>query len=403
MRRTMLQKRKREENGPMLKMYTATTSQIDSPEDAVAEITAQLKDKQLLKNTFGIAACHTDYIETQTVAELRKALSFDFIGCTSFGSASNIGGGTEQLSLTVLTSDELTFASAFSREITADGYAAPLDKVYEEAKEALGGEPSFIFAFAPITTNLSGTQILKEFDRISGGKPVFGTLANDTSTDYQQGGCFRNSEFHRYKAAVLLVKGDFKPRFYTAAIAAKNIQQQNAVVTESTGYLISKINDIPLMDYFVSIGIIQQKHLAAVTMIPLMVNLGDGTKPFANSMYGISEQGAFCGCETPVGAMVSFAEVDYNSIMETCDAALKEALADAAQNAAAGIIAIPCLSRPIVISPAVNDEIKKSLSIVGDKVPFSLLYSGGEFCPVYNKQGGLVNRFHNLTYTLMVF
>jgi len=32
-----------------------------------------------------------------------------------------------------------------------------------------------------------------------------------------------------------------------------------------------------------------------------------------------------------------------------------------------------------------------------------LIYSGGEICPVYNQQYGVVNRFHNLTYTLVVF
>ena len=41
--------------------------------------------------------------------------------------------------------------------------------------------------------------------------------------------------------------------------------------------------------------------------------------------------------------------------------------------------------------------------IIGDKIPFSLIYSGGEICPVYNQQHGLINWFHNLTCTLVVF
>ena len=57
----------------------------------------------------------------------------------------------------------------------------------------------------------------------------------------------------------------------------------------------------------------------------------------------------------------------------------------------------------LTLRPNVEAEIVKSLEIIGDKVPFSLIYSGGEICPVYNQQRGVVNRFHNLTYTLVVF
>jgi hypothetical protein len=120
-------------------------------------------------------------------------------------------------------------------------------------------------------------------------------------------------------------------------------------------------------------------------------------------MYAITEDGALCGGEMPVGAEIAFAEVDYNSVMDTAELTLQRALADAAENGANGIIAIPCFSRSLVISPNSGAEMEKSVELVGDAVPFALIYSGGELCPMYNGAGGLVNRFHNLTYTLMVF
>jgi hypothetical protein len=140
-----------------------------------------------------------------------------------------------------------------------------------------------------------------------------------------------------------------------------------------------------------------------VTALPFLVDYGDGAKPVAFSMYSISEAGAYCGGEMPVGTHITFAEVDYNSVMETAETTVRRALEDARQNGANGILAIPCFSRCLVISPRTEDEMKKTAELIYTEFPFTLLYSGGEICPLYNASGGIVNRFHNLTYTLMVF
>ena len=202
--------------------------------------------------------------------------------------------------------------------------------------------------------------------------------------------------------SLMMMRGDINPRFYVTAIAKRNIQQNNAVVTGSTGYLVTSINDLSVLDFFSTLGITTSK-LAAVTMIPFLVDFGDGTEPVAYSMYDISEAGAYCGGAIPQGSKIAFADVDMSSIMETAEITLRAALNDVEKNGGNGIVAIPCFSRAMVLSPNVDAEIAKSLEIVGDKIPFSLIYSGGEICPVYNQQRQTVNRFHNLTYTLVVF
>ncbi len=89
--------------------------------------------------------------------------------------------------------------------------------------------------------------------------------------------------------------------------------------------------------------------------------------------------------------------------METTETALKEVLGYIRKNGSNGILAIPCFTRSLVIAPNQEDEMKKTQQLLGADIPFVLLYSGGEICPVYNKEGALVNRFHNLTYTLVAF
>jgi hypothetical protein len=131
------------------------------------------------------------------------------------------------------------------------------------------------------------------------------------------------------------------------------------------------------------------------------VDYNDGTPPVALGVYSLLPEGALCGEEIPAGAALSFTEIDYDSIMETMESALRQAMDDAEKNGANGILAIPCCSRSL-ISPRPEDEMRRSVAIIDGKWPFMLLYSGGEICPVYGASGVPVNRFHNYTYTIAV-
>ncbi|MDR2754393.1 MAG: FIST C-terminal domain-containing protein [Planctomycetaceae bacterium] len=385
----------------MITMFNAFTNEVDDIDVAVEEITSQLKDKKLLKNTIGIISCYFEFVDNGTIETLCRTLPFDLIGCVTQGSAVNAGGGMEQLSLTVLTSDDVTFTTAISEPILPENCDTVIENVYADISKS-EINPSLIFALGPITADVSGYKILKKLDQLSGGLPIFGTLSNDTALQYESSYVFRNNESHIRKVVLLFLHGNVEPRFYTTAIATRNILRQYAVVTDSSEYLVKKINDMPAAEYFKKIGV-QIGKLAAVSIFPLLVDLGDGTAPIAYSMYDVSEKGAYCGGEIPIGSQITFAEIDYSSIIETAEITLRQALDDIKKNGANGMIAIPCLTRSLVLIPNIEDEIKKSLEIVGDKIPFTLIYSGGEMCPAYNKQQKIINRFHNLTYTVMVF
>ncbi|MDR2157434.1 MAG: hypothetical protein LBO81_06625, partial [Clostridiales Family XIII bacterium] len=136
----------------MIKMLNAFTGEIDEPEAAVDEILAQLDvERSLLKNSVGLISCCSEFIETGVIETLCAKLPFETVGCTVIGNAVNAAAGMEQLSIAVITSDELVFSSAFSDEISADCVDEPIAAVYRSAKDALDGEPSCVFAFGPIT------------------------------------------------------------------------------------------------------------------------------------------------------------------------------------------------------------------------------------------------------------
>ena len=385
----------------MLSIINVGTDSIDDLDIARDEILSQLKDKKLLKYSVGIVACHYDYVEQGIIKAISEALPFDIIGCSTIGSAVNGSGSMEYLALTVLTSDDVSFATVMSDTISKDDFENPIEKAYATAKATVGQDPALIFMFGPIMGDVAGDQMLGKLNQISGGIPIFGTLSSDPEPGCPKSYVLKNGESDRRKIALLLMGGNVHPRFHVTSIAKRNIQQNNAIVTGAEGYLVTSINDLPVLDYFATLGITTSK-LAAITMIPFLVDFGDGTEPVAYSMYDISATGVYCGGAIPKGSKITFAEVDMNSVMETAEITLRRALDDAEKNGADGIIAIPCMTRSLVLSPNVEAEIVKSLEMLGNKLPFMLIYSGGEICPLYNKQHEIVNRFHNLTYTLVV-
>jgi hypothetical protein len=386
----------------MIKMLTATTNQIDDPQAAAAELAAQIKPEHLLKNSVGIISCFYEFSENETLKLISEAFPFDIIGCTAMGSATNKQCGTEQLSLCVLTSEEERFSAVFSEELTKENLPLAIGKVYNDAAAKLAAEANLVFALAPISNEIMGDVVLKNLDKISGGKPIFGTLSNETSPTYEKAKVFFNGQISQNKMAVILIHGNINVRFYCTAISQENIQKQAAVVTKSDGYFLREINNIPLFQYLESIGV-NMNGLAAVTTLPFLVDYNDGAKPVALSMYSISEEGGNLGGEVPVGAKILFAEADRESVLATAQATLQQVLEDVKKNGANGVIAIPCFTRCLLLSPNYDEEMKKSMEILGGAVPLYLCYSGGEICPVYDGSGRPVNRFHNFTYTAIVF
>jgi hypothetical protein len=385
----------------MIKFLTAFTEEIDDPEAAVADSLDQIDiDSDLLAHSVGIVSCYYEFVETGVVAALAEALPFDVIGVTAMGSGVSAQCSLEQLSLVVLTSDDVNFACSLSGPIDKDNIQKQVTEAYTEGRKQLSADPSLIFTLGPIMTDAqAGEDIVAALNKVSGNVPLFGTLSNDTDLSYKNAKTFFNAEIHQYRAALLLVQGNINPRFFVTAISDKNIQRQKGEITASEGCFLKEVNNMPLMDYFATLGI-QKEGLGALTSIPIIVDYGDGTKPVALSMYSVNETGALCGGKMPVGASVAIAEVDYSSVINTAEDTVKQALAE---KDISGIIAIPCFSRILVISPRAEDEMKRTRELIGGNIPFFLSYSGGEFCPLYNEKGEYFNRFHNLTYTLAVF
>ena len=135
--------------------------------------------------------------------------------------------------------------------------------------------------------------------------------------------------------------------------------------------------------------------------VPFVVDRNDGSQPIALAIYGFDEEGsALCGGFMPEGSTLMIGRMDTEDILLTAETSTQKLLAKEDLN---GIIAWPCLGRNMVLVMDPMAEIDIVRQTIADAVPWHLAYSGGECCPVYFKDGEIVNRFHNFTFVGLAF
>jgi hypothetical protein len=239
----------------MIKAYTAYTGEVDDAETAVAEIMEQLGDlSRLSENAVGLLACYSDFVDSGVVKELCAALPFDVIGTTTLGSVVRDSEGRMILSLIVLSGDDAEFVAGVTGPMTAAD-EAPLAAAYGEASRKLSGKPALMIAFAPLHINASGDFYVDAFSRISGGVPVFGMMTVDNTSDYRNAAVISGGDAYADRCAFLLIGGNVNPEFFIASVPSERVSAEKAVVTGAEGNLVRTINEKPVADYLVRLGL----------------------------------------------------------------------------------------------------------------------------------------------------
>lgn len=382
----------------MLRIIPAETHEIDSPEDAVAEILEQISAQSLLSNSIGIVACHTDSISSGALKAICDKLPFPVVGATTLASNTNKNYGLEQFSLCVLTADDVTFTPVLSEPLSEQSLES-IDHTCAAARDAAGA-PTFVLAYLPFMPRLGGENMIKRIDRALDGAPIFGTVSCDQSHDYHDAQVIFNGEGYHDRLAVVLVQGAVNPQFFVISVSEGNIQSQKGIITDADGAILKGINDMPCMDYMASIGLNPNDGLEGIAAIPFMVDFKDGSPPAGRSIYSFTPEGhAICGAEMHHNTTFAVGLLDTSEITRAGERLFTQILA---RDNTRGVLALSCVGRSLALGVEPLAEVETIRRVVGDKVPLHMAYSGGEVCPVYTDGGNTVNRFHNFTLVVCV-
>lgn len=387
----------------MIKTLTAYTEEIDDVELAVQEILEQLDiEGTLLKQTVGILSCHYEFVYSGVVKALSAALPFDVVGTITSTLAVNEGAGTLLLSLMVLTSDDTEFATGCTPSLHGDP-GPKIAQTYRQTAAAREGKPALIFAFAPFMVENSGDEYVNVFTEVSGGAPCFGTLAVDDTNDFAHCYALFNGEHYRDRLMMILIYGDFSPRFFIASLSQDKVLAKAALVTKSSRHILMEVNDRPVVEYFEDLGLTKASETQyAMTSLPFMLDYGDGTPQISKVFIGLTpEKYAICAGDMPEGSTLYLGVFEKADVLLTTGEAVSRILEDSGEKS--GLLIYSCIARSMALGAEQTAELELIREKTAAKLPLMMAYSGGEMCPTQVDEDKAINRFHNNAFIGCIF
>jgi hypothetical protein len=384
-------------------MLTSCTEEIDDTEAAVAEILSQLDlEHSLLKNAVGIVSCHCEFLEDGVVRKLCERLPFDVVGCTTLASATCAGYGLELLAVSVLTSDDVNFSTVVSEPISYENMDSAMFDAYRYAYTALPDPPAMVLAYPPLLSGIGSGPVSERLMKLCGAVPLFGTFSCENTMRFSRNRVIWNGESFPDALVLLMMSGDVCPRFFSTSIPQDAVQMQRAVITESDGCVVKRINDVLLADYLASKGLGDNSVSGIqVSALPFTIDYDDWPNPVSCALYEVMPQGyGVFGSEMPIGATLTIGCLNYGVVISTARLTAGELLQT--ENSG-GFLMHSCIARNVMLGTMANDEMKSVQDVLGDTVSYQLSYSGGELCPVENANGVYVNRFHNFAFVACSF
>ncbi len=386
----------------MVKTVIAYTYEVDEPEIAASEILEQLNlQENLLANAAGILSCHAEFIESGVVEAVCARLPFPVAGITTLASGSNEATDMYILTLCMLTSDDVSFAAGLTESL-AEEQDSRMQAAYESTVAGLPDTPSLILAYMPMLNHVGGERLLKLLDGISGQAPIFGTLTCDHRYDFCEAQTIFNGQAYTESMAFIAMSGPINSRFFTVSVPDAKIHKQKAIITSSQGNVIMEINNKPVLDFLEDLGLSREDGLEGAKAIPIMLDYQDGTQAVARCFYLVTPEGhVVCGGDMPVNATFALCSFDNDDVLVSAGQLLKKI---AEENKGSGMLIVSCIGRSVTLGVERLAEAHLVQRAMEDIIPYQLMYSGGEICPVYAPDGvKTANRFHNFSFNVCLF
>ncbi|MDR1082214.1 MAG: FIST C-terminal domain-containing protein [Deltaproteobacteria bacterium] len=383
----------------MIKTMTAFTDEVDDIEFAMDDLVGKLDLDGLLASSLGIVACNREFTETDVVKALCERLRFPVLGATTNACAvSGSEGNMAPLSILIMTSDDVTFRTSLTCDLT-DDYRAQIREAWKEAVAGQDTAPALVLTFLPLLSPVSGGALLDELFAVAQGTPVFGTMAVTEEAAFGSSKILYDGEFYRERMGLVLIYGDVRPRFFLGTVSEEKYLKSKGVISDvRDGSVLVGVSGKSARDFLVDLGLTADETgtLLFPWLFPVAVDFNDGSTPILRAMLSTTPDGAVTlAGDVPVGATLSVSNIDAQ---EVALVAQKTLAAVAEIDDRSAVLLHSCAAR-YHVAEAVDSELEVGIvrERLDDKGGYMISFSAGEICPVPTQSGNLENRFHNFT------
>jgi len=397
----------------MVKILTAHTSETDDVETAVSEILNQLDLSRLQKYSAGIMYYYADFAKTGVTKQICEKLPFPVIGSTTSSSA--VHGSKKDITLTisVFTSDDIAFTAGIC-DLVGDEPYMPLEKLYKElvaqkpASFPAGEKPSMMYIIAPDFKDVTGDDYVAVLSGLSGGSPVFGSVAFIHTAEFIGIKTFFNGTEYDCSMPVLAFWGNLNPKFFISSVPDEQIIHKSAVITDSYRNRIKKVNGIPVLEYLETLGLARDGKLEGTDSFPLILHVGGGSR-LVRSIIGVDKGEVLCSGAVPSHIPMGISFCDKDFVMESArkTAAECKRWLESQSNPESGAVhsgfalVVSCIGRRWMLGTDVYAEIQE-IDAGLNKLPYHLVYSRGEYCPSGIINGKADNYFYNYSLCICI-
>jgi hypothetical protein len=386
----------------MIKAIVAHTIETTDFDYAIDELNAQMDNQgPFLRNTVGLVFCNYEFVVSGLVHELCARLPFTVLGCSSQMIAVPRAGEELMLALVVLTSNDVEFYAGVSEPLGA-GKESVLEDLYRDLAVQGAVKPALMLVFPPRLSGITGNALVRTLDRISGGIPIFGSLAVDVTTSSRSPVTLFDGDSFPDRLAMLLLKGTIHPRFFVYSLPGEPRFSRGFTITKVDKNRILAINDRPAAEFLEELGVINTSGVDVFYAFPIVVNYEEGEPSRVFTISKIEADGSLISeQDIPVGGTVNIGTINGSLVIGSTRRIIEQ-IKEVPKPSV--LFLASCFSRALTLRDSL-EEVNLVIKQLRDwPVPFVFFSSGGEICPVFRDgQDKSSNAFHQFTIIACVF
>lgn len=400
-----------------MKSAVALTDEIDDLETAASELCATIRAAlEFEKSTVGIVYCDADVEVAELGKRLHESLGIDIIGATTAASIERHSGYHNMtITLAVLTGDDIDIAIGTTGELAPDTFAQQIPAAYGEARARLPEDPKLIVLCAPYVAAITAENYVDILDELSGHAPVFGGVATD-HYDIQYQKTFLNGQAYDGGLVFLMLSGAIRPVFAMKhSFGAKT--ERKGIITQSSGNRVERVGDQTFTEYLADITPLPDEdmviyHFQSTPFIMELPDYEESEEPVVRALCALDLKAGSGGflSTMPEGSALSINVLHRDNLQESCantlDILLEKMRRDSGYRYSMVLIS-SCNARHLLMGDRKDIEaqlVVDKLAGLDPAVNAIGFYGFGEYCPTADSaDGGVKNRFHNVSFALCAF